>query len=181
MSRRCYSRNPVQLANCSYGGPMGGRGHSMFQCLETQPGAKSPYASEAAEALSRLGLNVRSSLHESHIAFERFFPTAVDSGYYGALQAAIRAGQTAPHDAADQVRWLATELKVEAPADDDPWPWWAAAWEEASQTAHVEAPASLDSQARRVLLRELLERPDYGRRLVDALAAAFSDQATRHP
>jgi len=142
--------------------------------------AQSPYAPEAAEALTRLGINVRASLRESHVAFERFFPSAAGSGYYGALQAAIRAGRAMPHDACDQLRWLADELQVEAPEPNDPWPWWAAAWQAASDEAKVEPPPCLDTKAREVLLRELLERPEYSYRLVDALAEAFRDQLTRH-
>jgi hypothetical protein len=142
-------------------------------------GAHGPYSPLPAEALRRLGIEVDAPLRDLQAAYRRLLPDAAASGYRGALSTALIHGSVTAGDAEDQLRWLAAHLCVERPADDDPWPWWSRAWRQASDIANVPPPVALDEPARRVLLRELLARPDYGQRLVDALAAAFRAQLNR--
>jgi hypothetical protein len=140
---------------------------------------RGPYSSLPTEALRRLGVDVDASVRDLQSAYRRLMPDAATSGYLGALRTAVAHGVVKPSDAEDQMRWLAAQLRLERPADDDPWPWWSRAWRDAARIARVKPPPRLNESARRVLLQELLARPDYAKRLADSLAAAFRAQLKR--
>lgn len=144
------------------------------RCAAPVPSSYSPLPSQA---LLRLGINVEAPASDLQNAYRRFLPSVADSGYYSALRSAFNSDAVGPADADDQLRWLSEQLRVEAPATDDPWPWWAATWKQAAVTAQVTSPGALGVQARRVLLDALLALPAYDQRLSDALAQAFVAQA----
>jgi hypothetical protein len=137
-----------------------------------------PFSEAGPEVLLRLGLDVRAPLTNLRAAFERLLPEASAAGYFAALREAFSRGEVAPADDADQLRWLAEHLHLAAPAADAFSPSWAEAWQAAASALGAPAPDELGPDARRVLLDELLSRPQYRGRLADALSEAMRAQLT---
>lgn len=141
--------------------------------------SKQQFTEAGAEALLRLGLDVHAPLAHLRPAFERLLPEASTDGYFGALRQAVGRGEVAAGDDADQLRWLAANLRLAAPQEDDLSRSWQEAWRHAAEALDGAAPEELGPRARRVLLDELLRRPSYRARLADALTEALRTQLTQ--
>lgn len=139
-------------------------------------GARSPYSTAGPEVLARLGLNVNMPLRFLAPMFARVLPEAAPAGYFAALRAAMSRGEVVAADSQDQLRWLAEHLRLSAPDKSEMSFSWRAAWNEAVTAVGGHAPRVLGAQAKRVLLDELLSRPDYPSRLADALTEALSSE-----
>jgi hypothetical protein len=142
-------------------------------------GPRRTFSSIGPDALRRLGLDVNGPLRDLRSAFERLLPKATSCGYFAAIRKALVDGELGPGDAESQLQWLADNLRIDRPGVKDAWPWWLLAWEQASASAQLTPPVALGTASRRVLLNELLARPDYKQRLADALAMAFRAELNR--
>lgn len=132
-----------------------------------------PFSEVGPEALLRLGIDVRAPLAHLRPTFEELLPAASDEGYFAALREAISRGEVASGDDADQLRWLADHLQLSVSGTYGLSMSWARAWDTALAEPGEPFPNELGPRARRVLLDELLSRPDYRLRLADALMEAL--------
>jgi hypothetical protein len=129
--------------------------------------------------LGELGLPPDGDPREYAAAYRLFLPHAARQGVRPLLRDARRGpgGKIDPGDPAEQIDWLAGELRIVAPDGRDLW--WQKTWDRAVERSGIhEPPAALSQRARLLLVRRLASAPSYPSLLVDALAEAMRHDAS---